>query len=196
MNKLIAFATALLLCSATYATAADTPPPAKKPAAAKVEKISPEASPACAKMGMGGGMGMGGMGMGMMGGMGAGMPTDFKQKMMEQMAAIRQTNDPAERQKLMEEHFQTMQEAMQSMRGTGGGMDGCGCCKQHGSHNMGGKPGCKKGDKCARSAGQGKMPQNGMMGGAMSGMMEQRMDMMQTMMENMLEHQRHMQQGK
>lgn len=168
MKKLIAFATALLLGTAPYATAAETPAPAKKAPAAKLDKLSPEATAACPKMGMGGGMGMG-----MMGGA---MPPELMQKMQEQMAAIRQSGDPAERQKLMQEHFQSMQEAMQSLRGagTGGGMP-C-CCKQY-CAQAGGKPGA--GSQCARGAG--------------TGMMEQRMDMMQTMMENMLEHQRQMQ---
>ncbi len=182
MKKLIAFTAALLLTAAApYASAADAPAPAKKAPAAKMDKLAPETAAACPKMGMGGGMGM----------MGGAMPPDLMKKMQEQMAAIRQTSDPSERQKLMQEHFQSMQEAMQSLRssGMGGGMP-C-CCKQH-CAQAGGKPG-GMGNQCARGAGMGMMPQGGAMGGGMSGMMEQRMDMMQTMMENMLEHQRQMQ---
>ena len=45
-------------------------------------------------------------------------------KMQEQMKQIRQTRDPQERQRLMREHWQTMQESMQMMH-QGRGMDGC-----------------------------------------------------------------------
>ena len=188
MKKLIAIATALLLCSSPFASAADAPPSAKKPPAAKLDKLAPESAdtPACPKMGM--------MGSGM--GMGAGntMSPDLMKKMQEQMTKIRETSDPAERQKLMQEHFQSMQEAMQALRGNMGGT-GCGCpqCAQAACA----KPACK-GGKCARGPGRGMgmAPQGGAMGSNPTGMMEQRMDMMQMMMENMLEHQRQMQPSK
>jgi hypothetical protein len=51
------------------------------------------------------------------------------QKLREQMAAIRATKDPAERAKLMEEHLQAMEAAMQSMQKDGG------CMMMRGGHN-------------------------------------------------------------
>jgi hypothetical protein len=45
-------------------------------------------------------------------------------KMQEQMKQIRQTKYPQERQRLMREHWQTMQESMRMMH-QGRGMDGC-----------------------------------------------------------------------
>jgi hypothetical protein len=42
------------------------------------------------------------------------------QKMREQMAAIRSARDPAARAKLMEEHLQSMESAMQAMESGGG----------------------------------------------------------------------------
>ena len=45
-------------------------------------------------------------------------------KMQEQMKQIRQAKDPQERQRLMREHWQTMQESMQMMHQRRG-MDGC-----------------------------------------------------------------------
>ncbi|WP_230951678.1 hypothetical protein [Burkholderia diffusa] len=41
------------------------------------------------------------------------------QKMLAQMDQIRQTQDPAERQRLMDEHIRTMQDTMQSMHAMG-----------------------------------------------------------------------------
>lgn len=196
MNKLISFAAALLLFSSGFVNAATTHDhtPTEKAPATKAEKLAPDNTANCPKMGMGGGMGMSGMGMGMMGGMGAGMPADFKQKMMEQMAAIRQTSDPAERQKLMQEHFQSMQEAMQNMRSGSSAMGGC-SCRQHCPQAKSGKS-MPMGGNCARAAAQGTSSASPANGSGMSGAIEQRMDMMQTMMENMLEHQRLMQQNK
>jgi hypothetical protein len=43
-------------------------------------------------------------------------------QMQEQMERIRKTADPKERQKLMQEHMQSMQEGMKMMRGMGGSM--------------------------------------------------------------------------
>ena len=40
--------------------------------------------------------------------------------MQTQMDRVRATADPAERQKLMQEHMASMQEGMKSMRGMGG----------------------------------------------------------------------------
>jgi len=44
--------------------------------------------------------------------------------MQAQMARIRSTTDPKERQKLMEEHMKSMQDSMAKMRSMGGGMMG------------------------------------------------------------------------
>ena len=85
-----------------------------------------------------------------------------KMKAMQvQMDKIGKTTDPEERQKLMLEHTQAMQENMKMMRGMGGPM------------MMGGQKG------------------GGMMGGdpkQRQEMMEKRMDMMQMMMEQMMQH--------
>jgi len=57
--------------------------------------------------------------------MGGGMPMMANMKAMQaQMAKIRTTTDPKERQKLMQEHMQSMQDNMAKMRGMGGGMMG------------------------------------------------------------------------
>lgn len=48
------------------------------------------------------------------------------QKMQEQMGQIQKTQDPQERQKLLQDHWTTMQSAMQTMHGMWGpGMMGC-----------------------------------------------------------------------
>jgi len=84
-----------------------------------------------------------------------------KMKAMQvQMDKIGKTTDPEERQKLMLEHTQAMQENMKMMRGMGGPMMG----GQKGGGMMGGDP---------------KQRQD---------MMEKRMDMMQMMMEQMMQH--------
>jgi hypothetical protein len=94
-----------------------------------------------------------------------------KMKAMQvQMDKIGKTTDPEERQKLMLEHTQAMQENMKMMRGMGGPM------------MMG-------------AGGDGSPMKGGKMGGMMEGdmmqrhaMMEKRMDMMQMMMEQMMQH--------
>src|SRR3990167_59858 len=75
------------------------------------------------------------------------------QTMHEQMAKISQTQDPQERQKLMQEHWNTMRGSMDMMQGmwSAGGM---GCCMM-GGNMMGSGNGCCDG--------------GGMMGGGMSG---------------------------
>lgn len=97
-------------------------------------------------------------------------------KMIAQMDKIRQTRDPKERQRLMQEHLQTMHEGAQAMRGTGGGMmmnmmD----CPMMG--DKGSTQGCPM-----MGASTGKMEP-----GKRMDMMEKRMDMMQMMMEQMIE---------
>jgi hypothetical protein len=85
--------------------------------------------------------------------------------MQEQMDRIRQTKDPKTREKLLQEHMQTMQKQMQDMRGMGGEtmMEAMG---QKGGHGMGSESGM---DPEARQR-----------------MMQDRMDMMQMMMEQMM----------
>lgn len=113
-------------------------------------------------------------------------------KMQEQMDRLRQTQDPQARQKLLQEHWATMQSNMQLMHGMWGpGMMGC----------------CAGGPMM----GQGMMGQ-GMMGGHMMGgpmwgdyrrmtpeqlrqrqyMMERYMPMQQMMMDHMMQHQQWM----
>ncbi|MCM2330842.1 MAG: hypothetical protein NDI70_06045 [Pseudomonas sagittaria] len=107
------------------------------------------------------------------------------QKMQAQMEKIRQTQDPKERQKLLQEHWNTMQGGMGMMHGMGMGMWGGGMM---GGHMMGG----------------------GMMGGGhMMGwqdysnlspeqraqrqyMMDRYMGMQQMMMDHMMWHQHYM----
>ena len=89
----------------------------------------------------------------------AGMQQGMK-KMHDQMDRIRKTTDPKERQKLLDEHFQTMMENMKAMRGMGGSM------------MMGGD---QKGGPMAGQA------------GGRAGAMEHRMDMMQMMMDHMMQ---------
>ena len=91
-------------------------------------------------------------------------------KMQEQMSKIQSATDPKERQKLMEDHMQSMREGMKMMGAMGGGMM---------DKKKKGEPKTDGGDK---------------MGGMQMGMMkhhkmmEERMDMMQMMMEQMMEH--------
>ncbi len=92
-------------------------------------------------------------------------------KMQEQMAKIRSTSDPAERQKLMLEHMSAMREAMGTMMKTGGPGTGM-------------MPG---GGMMAGSAAPPASEVPGRMG-----MMEQRMGMMQMMMDQMIQHQQMM----
>jgi hypothetical protein len=96
-------------------------------------------------------------------------------EMQAQMAKIRATTDPKERQKLMQEHLQTMQANMQMMRGmmTGPMMTNCG---QTGGMGMGGGKAMSSADMMQRQH-----------------MMEQRADMMQSMMDQMQAHQEAMQ---
>lgn len=110
------------------------------------------------------------------------------QQMQEQMEKIRQVQDPQERQKLLQEHWATMQNSMGMMHGMWGpGMMGC----------------------CA----SGPMMGGGMKGGHMMGwrgmgdyyskltpdqmkqrqyMMDRYMGMQQQMMDHMMQHQNYM----
>lgn len=114
-------------------------------------------------------------------------------KMQEQMDKIRQTQDPQERQKLLQDHWATMQGNMQMMHGMwgSGGMGGMGCCT--GGNSM---------------MGHGMMMGDSMMGWGHMGsyyskltpeqmkqrqyMMDRYMGMQQMMMDNMMQHQQYM----
>lgn len=116
-------------------------------------------------------------------------------KMQEQMDKIRQTQDPKERQKLLEEHWTTMQSTMGMMHGMWGrGMMGG---PMRGGHMMGG-PGGPDGPGGHMMG--GPMMGWGQLGGAYSKltpeqmkqrqyMMDQYMGMQQMMMDNMMQHQ-------
>jgi hypothetical protein len=107
-----------------------------------------------------------------------GMDTQKMQELFKQMQAqmdkLRVTTDPAERQKLMQEHMATMQAVMKDMRGMGGPMMMGGGM---GPGMMGGGP--------AGKAPSGKPPAGA---DQRMQMMEQRMDMMQMMMDQMMQH--------
>lgn len=113
---------------------------------------------------------------------------EYMQQMQSQMGKIQQTQDPQERQRLLQEHWTAMQAAMATMHGMWGPA-GAGCC----------------------TGGPGMGP--GMMGGPMMGwgqmhgyysrltpeqirqrqyMMDQYMPMQQMMMDHMMWHQRWM----
>jgi hypothetical protein len=99
------------------------------------------------------------------------------QKMRDLMEKMHKASDPAERQRLLEEHMQAMHEGMETMRGMRGEM------------GMMGKR------KDAAKDGEGRAQDDSADGGHMMmgmlkrhKMMQQRMDMMESMMEQMLEH--------
>ena len=96
------------------------------------------------------------------------------------MARLRESKDPVERKRLMQEHIQAMRDTMGMMRGMRMGMMGGG----QGMGMMGGGQGMGM-----MGGGQGKGPakSGGMM--PMHQMMEDRMEMMQMMMEQMFERQ-------
>ncbi|WP_407511113.1 hypothetical protein [Ralstonia sp. GP101] len=94
-------------------------------------------------------------------------------KMQAQMDKIHQTKDPKERQRLMAEHMQAMQDTMQTMHGMGGPM----------MMDMMGGQGMGAGGAAPMMGGSG-MPMEQRMN-----MMENRMDMMQMMMDQMLKQQ-------
>src|SRR3546814_10710348 len=59
-------------------------------------------------------------------------------RMQEQMSQIQKASDPAQRQKLMQEHQTMMQQGMHTMNGMrGGGMMGCCGGGMPGGHMMG-----------------------------------------------------------
>jgi hypothetical protein len=87
------------------------------------------------------------------------------------MGKLRDTKDPAERKKLMQQHTQAMRDTMDMMRGMKMGMMG-------GDQEMG---------MGMMSQGKGQAQTGGMMN--MHQMMEERMEMMQMMLEQMFERQ-------
>jgi hypothetical protein len=91
------------------------------------------------------------------------------QTMQAQMAQLRTTSDPVERQKLLSAHMQLMQEQMASMRSMGGGM----MQMMHGGAAMG--MGMQQGANAGPHA-----------PGPRHQMVEDRLDMMQMMMEQMM----------
>jgi hypothetical protein len=114
---------------------------------------------------------------------------EHMQQMQTQMSKIQQTQDPQERQRLLQEHWTSMQAAMGTMHGMWGPAGG-GCCA--GGAGMG--PGMMMG---------GPMMGWGHMRGYYSGltpeqirqrqyMMDQYMPMQQMMMDHMMWHQRWM----
>ena len=86
-------------------------------------------------------------------------------RMKSQLEKMAQSDDPAQRQKLMQEHMQTMQENMMAGKSMMGGMTGCPMMKNGMMDGMG-APGSDEG-----------------MSKRMD-MMEKRMDMMQMMMQS------------
>ena len=113
-------------------------------------------------------------------------------QMQDQMAKLAQTQDPQERQRLLQQHWASMQTAMTAMHSAWGGMMGPGCC-------------------AATAPPQGGHMMNGpMMGGHMmmwgdyrnltpeqlrerQYMMDRWMPMQQMMMDHMMQHQYWMQ---
>lgn len=106
---------------------------------------------------------------------------EYMNKMQEQMDNIRQTQDPQKRQKLLQEHWATMQANMQLMHnmwGPGGGMQGSrmGPGMMRGWQHMGG-------NYSNLTPEQLKQRQY---------MMDQYMPMQQMMMQHMMQHQQYM----
>lgn len=97
---------------------------------------------------------------------------ELLQKMHAQMDRLRATTDPAEQQKVMQEHMATVQEAMKGMRGRGGPAMGM----------MGGDPT----GKTLSGTPPGSLDER-------MRMMESRMDLMQMKMDQMMQHEDMMQ---
>ena len=96
------------------------------------------------------------------------MMDEHMKKMRSQMEKIRATTDPAERQKLMQEHKASMREGMKMMKGM---------------------PGCRMMAGSVKSGEPGKMVMKPMGMGSMMchQMMEKKMEMMQDMMEGLID---------
>ncbi|HEY8330405.1 hypothetical protein [Geopseudomonas sagittaria] len=107
------------------------------------------------------------------------------QKMQAQMEKIRQTQDPKERQKLLQEHWNTMQGNMGMMHGMGMGMWGGGMM---GGHMMGG--GMMGGGHMMGWQDYSNLPQE--QKAQRQYMMDRYMGMQQMMMDHMMWHQHYM----
>jgi hypothetical protein len=112
------------------------------------------------------------------------------QKAQEQMDKIRATTDPKEREKLLREHYETMQQGMGTMRGYGPMMGGRG-------YGPGAGPGRGPGGGGMMGRGFGRGPYVASECTKIQDpvarrdcLLEDRMDIMQDMMNQMLERQR------
>lgn len=107
---------------------------------------------------------------------------EHMKRMQEQMDKIRQTQDPQERQRLLQEHWATMQNNMQMMHGMWGpGMMGCCGGPMMGGHMMGWRG--TGGYYSQLTPDQMKQRQY---------MMDRYMGMQQMMMDHMMQHQHYM----
>ena len=109
-------------------------------------------------------------------------------KMQDQMARLSKTKDPKERQRILDEHWITMHEGMDTMMGRGGMgrgmmMGGMG----YGMGPGGGGMGMWHGGGMGPGAGMGPMSPEMME--YRQRRMEQRLDMMQMMMDQMVQQQ-------
>jgi len=137
------------------------------------------------------------------------MNQEQMQQMNENMARMqalgqemRNANSPAERQRLRQQHMESMQEQMQMMHG---GMMGSGMMGQGMMGNGQGMMGNNQGMMNSQGQGQGKKQPGNAQGNRSGGpgmdneqrleMMEKRMNQMQLMMEQMLENQAQSQRG-
>ena len=105
------------------------------------------------------------------------------------MAKLRESKDPVERKRLMQEHMQAMRDTMGMMRGMRMGMmgGGQGMGMMGGGQGMGMMGGGQGMGMMGGGQGKGPAKTGGMM--PMHQMMEDRMEMMQMMMEQMFERQ-------
>lgn len=110
---------------------------------------------------------------------------EYMKKMQEQMDNIRQTQDPQERQKLLQEHWVTMQNNMQLMHNMWGPDGGIGCCMQGSPRGPGMMRGWRHmgGQYSRLTPEQLKQRQY---------MMDQYVPMQQMMMQHMMQHQHYM----
>jgi len=110
---------------------------------------------------------------------------EYMRKMEEQMNNIRQTKDPQERQKLLQEHWTTMQENMQLMHNIWRPYGGIGCCMAGPTIGPGKVKGWSHmGDQYFKlTPEQLKQRQY---------MMDQYVPMQQMMMHHLMQHQRYM----
>ncbi|WP_415231126.1 hypothetical protein [Psychromonas sp.] len=110
---------------------------------------------------------------------------EYMNKMQEQMATIRQTQDPQERQKLLQEHWETMQNNMQLMEEIWGPYGGIVCCMQGPTIGPGKVKGWQHmGDQYFKLTAE-QMQQR-------QYMMDRFVPMQQMMMQQLMQHQRYM----